>query len=69
MSRPARENFKTRALSIADSSGVVRLTLGAPVANPSVDGNTAILGSDAARLQALSLTMLQAINARHRVDG
>jgi hypothetical protein len=35
-----QENFKTRALSIVDSSGVVRLTLGAPVPNPIVDGKT-----------------------------
>jgi len=33
-----QENYKTRALSIVDSSGVVRLTLGAPVPNPIVDG-------------------------------
>lgn len=35
-----QENFKTRALSIVDSSGVVRLTLGAPVPNSIVDGKT-----------------------------
>jgi hypothetical protein len=36
------ENFKTRALSIVDSGGVVRLTLGAPVPNPIVDGKTGV---------------------------
>ena len=35
-----QENYKTRALSIVDSSGVVRLTLGAPVPNSIVDGKT-----------------------------
>ncbi|GAC1703117.1 MAG: hypothetical protein NVS9B4_10240 [Candidatus Acidiferrum sp.] len=35
-----QENIKTHALSIVDSSGVVRLTLGAPVPNPVVEGKT-----------------------------
>ncbi|HKN62086.1 MAG TPA: hypothetical protein VJW93_12975 [Candidatus Acidoferrales bacterium] len=35
-----QENLKTHALSIVDSSGVVRLTLGAPVPNPVVEGKT-----------------------------
>jgi hypothetical protein len=55
-----QENYKTRALSIVDSSGVVRLTLGAPVPNSIVDAKQR---SDAVRLQALSLTMPQAMNA------
>lgn len=35
-----QENIKTHALSIVDSSGVVRLTLGAPLPNPVVEGKT-----------------------------
>jgi len=35
-----QENIKTHTLSIVDSSGVVRLILGAPVPNPSEDGKT-----------------------------
>jgi hypothetical protein len=35
-----QENIKTHALSIVDSSGVVRLTLGAPVPNPVVERKT-----------------------------
>jgi hypothetical protein len=35
-----QESVKTHALSIVDSSGVVRLTLGAPVPNPVVGGKT-----------------------------
>lgn len=35
-----RENIKTRALSIVDSRGVVRLILGAPVPNPTEGGKT-----------------------------
>jgi len=35
-----QENLKVRAVSIVDSSGVVRLTLGAPVPNPVVQGKT-----------------------------
>lgn len=33
-----QENLKVRSLSIVDSSGVVRLILGAPLPNPIVDG-------------------------------
>jgi hypothetical protein len=35
-----QENLKTHALSIVDSSGVVRVILGAPVPNPVVEGKT-----------------------------
>lgn len=50
------ENLKARAVSIVDSSGVVRLTLGAPVPNPVVGGKaerrrtpaTGIIFNDAA---------------------
>jgi hypothetical protein len=35
-----QENLKTHALSIVDSNGVVRLSLGAPVPNPVVEGKT-----------------------------
>jgi hypothetical protein len=35
-----QENLKTHALSIVDSSGVVRLILGAPVPNPVIEGKT-----------------------------
>lgn len=51
-----QENLKARAISIVDSSGVVRLTLGAPVPNPVVEGKaekrrstaTGIIFNDAA---------------------
>lgn len=50
------ENIKTRTLSIVDSSGVVRLVLGAPLPNPVVEGKvkerrgsaTGIIFNDAA---------------------
>ncbi len=35
-----QENLKTHSLSIVDSSGVVRLILGAPLPNPVVQGKT-----------------------------
>jgi hypothetical protein len=35
-----QENIKTHALSIVDSSGVVRFVLGAPLPNPVVEGKT-----------------------------
>jgi hypothetical protein len=38
--KATEENFKTRALSIVDSSGVARLVLGAPVPSPIVNGKT-----------------------------
>jgi len=34
------DNFKTRAISILDKRGVVRLAIGAPVPNPVVNGKT-----------------------------
>ena len=51
-----QENLKARAVSIVDSSGVVRLVLGAPVPNPVVQGKikerrvsaTGIIFNDAA---------------------
>ena len=51
-----QENVKTRAVSIVDSTGIVRLVLGAPVPNPVVQGKvkerrvpaTGIIFNDAA---------------------
>jgi hypothetical protein len=61
-----RDNLKTRALSIVDSNGVVRLTLGAPVPNPVIEGQTkkrrspatGILFNDAAGNERGGLAML-----------
>lgn len=61
-----RDNLKTRALSIVDSGGVVRLTLGAPVPNPVVGGKakkrrspaTGILFNDASGNERGGIGML-----------